>query len=350
MFNITHSNLLKIIGIFMMLFHHLFTPGLYFETQSFFPLNQSIVYSLAEGFRLCINIFVFVSGYGIYKSYCKKEIKGFADNVKFVINRIVKLLYNYWWCFLLYLILYILFVGDIQDVYGQGFQSIKYFALDVLGLSYIQITPTINKSWWYLSFIIVITLLFPIIKKAVDISPILTLIVSIVLLRINAPFIPNYEWYFKDYYLMFIYTFIFGMIFAKYKLFDKLNDFNINKLFKVVFLFLLLIAVYYLRGFGLFERTINTYLVIILACIVSLFFHKENKITGLINSVGKHTSNMYYIHYIFCTSSLYSFIAIGKNFIVMLILLFVVCLLISMFIEFIKSKVISCLRRDQNNA
>ena len=58
---------LKGVAILMMMFHHCFCTLDRFKehTVSFFPLNQTLVVDISAMFKICVSIFVFITGIGI---------------------------------------------------------------------------------------------------------------------------------------------------------------------------------------------------------------------------------------------------------------------------------------------
>lgn len=106
MFRKRESEFCKGIGIAMMIFHHLFYKAENYQdfVISFAPFSEERINFYALLCKVCVAIFVFISGYGITASYYKK----FADwepsvgEIKdFIWKRIWKLLTLYWFAFLL---------------------------------------------------------------------------------------------------------------------------------------------------------------------------------------------------------------------------------------------------------
>ena len=187
------TNLCKGIAIILMLFHHLFYKA---DTYSgfiinFSPFSEERINFYALLGKICVAIFVFISGYGIAASYRKVFQYKKADIkeiISFIWKRLWKLETFYWFAFILTLICQPL-GRTIFDAYGTEFKSIViYFFIDFLGLSYLFSTPTLNPTWWYMTLAILIIVLMPFIMNLIEkIGVSLVLIVGIsVLFFLNA--------------------------------------------------------------------------------------------------------------------------------------------------------------------
>ena len=69
------SQAMKGIAIVMMLFHHQYLSRKRFEgfTVSFAPFADDTMIYMCSVFKICVPIYAFISGYGLYLSYRKKR-------------------------------------------------------------------------------------------------------------------------------------------------------------------------------------------------------------------------------------------------------------------------------------
>ena len=76
--------LVKGIAILMMLFHHCFeSTGRYAGYEmNFFPLTESQTVTIASFFKICVALFVFLSGYGIAKSLERTPQDGYIKQIR----------------------------------------------------------------------------------------------------------------------------------------------------------------------------------------------------------------------------------------------------------------------------
>lgn len=173
------SNIAKGLAIIMMIWHHAFYSIEAIvervgeqETQAllYSPLGSNMVFTLAKTFKLCVPIFVFITGYGTYcslmrrKEGCASPSSNKLDLVCYSLGHHVGLILK---------LLPILVLGIIacnvtgtrtlRSVYGgkghlaAGF----YFLIDALGLARVLDTPSFNATWWYLSFAVLLIYLVP---------------------------------------------------------------------------------------------------------------------------------------------------------------------------------------------
>lgn len=83
----------KGIAICMMMWHHCFLSGRFTGyTISFYPLIERQVVNIATFFKMCVSLFAFVSGYGLYVSFYRFRNKGKSQVQEWIKRDTVKLL------------------------------------------------------------------------------------------------------------------------------------------------------------------------------------------------------------------------------------------------------------------
>ncbi len=158
------TNIAKTIAIIMMYIHHSFfgTESYMGYTFSFAPFGESRTIAIAQLFKVCVTVFVFLSAYGITISFMKREEKELQVPLKelFVDDfcRWIKLISGF---FVIYILAQIFsFLGrNNTEVYGTGIKRVVYTVLDVFGLANIFNTPTFNPTWWYMGLAVLILLI-----------------------------------------------------------------------------------------------------------------------------------------------------------------------------------------------
>lgn len=113
--------------------------------------------------------------------------------------------------------------------------NILYFVIDFLGLANLFATPSMNSTWWFMSLIIIIYILFPLFIKLFNYSSELFLLVSLALLLFYfIPDIVNLRIY--------LFSFVLGMYFSKNNIFQRIQlKFDTKlKVFAVSFLVLII--------------------------------------------------------------------------------------------------------------
>ena len=149
-FSIRDTNVLKGLALLLLLFHHLW----YQDANA--DLNGNGVIDGMEAYlqlvsisgKLCVSIFVFLSGYGLAKSYR-------GDLKYYFVHRFTKLYLSYWLIWVMFVPLGILFFNiTFIDVY-RNHVAIRAI-IDFLGLSKSFGFYGYNATWWFYSCIILL--------------------------------------------------------------------------------------------------------------------------------------------------------------------------------------------------
>jgi len=151
------SNILKGIALLFLLVHHLFyiRNGQFDDVEIFG--GHYLVHMIGQVCKVCVSIFVFLSGYGLSASV---EKLGKMKLSQFYKHRFSKLYFNYWLIWLLFVPIGVVFFDiSFGSVYGEHVWS--KFILDFFGLINITGDLGYNPTWWFYSCIIVLYLLFP---------------------------------------------------------------------------------------------------------------------------------------------------------------------------------------------
>ena len=155
---------MKGMAIIIMLFHHCFLSGRYTEYEMiFYPLQESFVNQLATFSKICVSIFAFLSGYGLYLNYQETKL----SDSKWVCTRYIKTFSNYWFVMILFSIISQIIDNRFISTYFQKgiVNGIAFFLTDFLGLANLFGTSSLIGTWWYMSAALVFILLTPVIAK-----------------------------------------------------------------------------------------------------------------------------------------------------------------------------------------
>lgn len=152
------TNVLKGVALLLLLLHHCFYTGAGFDDVVLH--GHPLVKNIGVLGKLCVAIFVFLSGYGLMATSQRQGRLG--SLWMFYRRRFAKLMVNYWLIWLLFVPVGIfVFNRTFPIVYGDGYM---YKALwDFLGL-HLAMTGSYwgyNPTWWFYSCIIMLYLLFP---------------------------------------------------------------------------------------------------------------------------------------------------------------------------------------------
>lgn len=297
MFTKEESNFCKGIAIIAMIFHHLFYKAENYSgiAISFFPLTEERINFYALFGKICVAIFVFISGYGIAFSYRKQFVykePNAREIFLFIWRRIWKLMAAYWFAFVLTLIFQPL-GRTIIEAYGTDLKSmVLYFMLDFLGVAYLFGTPTLNPTWWYMTIAILIIVLMPMVIKLMNKMGVLTLLASCigVIFLFNA----------SNANTFYLFSMLLGAGCFENNLFERIeNIWRTKRWGKWVKGFITIIVL----GLLLSLRTNYNYFGIIdgliamaLAVLTSVILIHIPVISTLMQCLGKYSGNMFLVH------------------------------------------------------
>lgn len=297
---------LHAIAILMMIYHHIFINGNTWyvnEAKSLFDYLDVINFGRADTLqqtfawfcRICVSIFAFTSGYGIYIQLSNKvkEKMDIISMYKYCFKRILSF-------YLKYLIVFVIFV-ELEYCLGiytlEDTDFLRLF-LSVLGLSYFY-----NDTWWYVSQYYAMVLCAPIIyvllnkmKKKETLMAIIIFALTFVVAVITGNLMPYIKFYRKGIqtqFMMFLIIFIEGMFISKYNLADyigkKLN--KLTSLFVVIIVFVLRVLLIRAPSDSFFDLVLIAPFVIALAYLL-----KDIKDNNLLVFIGNYSTYMWFVH------------------------------------------------------
>lgn len=290
-------------GIILMMFHHLF---LFSDRLSedikwisiFSFKGQPIELYIASFGKICVGIFLFLSGYGIYKNY--ENGKSIKDCV---FSRLKNCYICYWKVFLVLVPIGFLF-------YNKKFEFGEFLD-NLTGWS-----ASYNPEWWFFKVWIIIILFSPFFlsnKKSEDkiLTDIIKLLFFSAFIRTAIPSILNLP-VFKEFYstilvleicniLIWLPSFLMGIYFAKYRIIQRIRNKvkEINSLFLIILYVSIIILLFFLRQ-RLFASVYYDYIFspIFVFCFVEII--NKIHIEKLLKSVGVYSTQMWLIHSFFC--------------------------------------------------
>ncbi|MBQ7549829.1 MAG: acyltransferase [Clostridia bacterium] len=224
--------LVKGAAILMMLLHHCFESASRYAGYeiNFFPLTEAQTITVASFFKICVAVFVFLSGFGIAKSLEKIEPKKAGDYARQVRRRSFSLMSGFWIIFILCIISAAVIDPSMLSVYSGGTISNTAFNVlfDFLGLAELFGTPTLIGTWWYMSLaLIIICIMPPLYKfyKKFGIIPVfvLTFLVTNIVKTAAKDDILNYDM------IRYLFTLELGMLCADKNVLPKIKEFRFVK-------------------------------------------------------------------------------------------------------------------------
>ena len=322
------STSIKGIAILFMLWHHLFL-----NTMAF----GALTHSLAVIFKVCVALFLFVSGYGLTKQFGGLEKRNIRTTVQFWLRRFINFFLPFWFCFIL-----VTMVGNtcgytFQDVYPATRNTLKCVILDFFGqMGY----DSYLGAWWFNKMIIQLYLVFPLLYLILfnRYSAIVGLI-AIVIVQLLAKRIPGNLFFIVEGGLPAFYL---GMIASRFRIIPEprkkafKNASGIVAVLIGVTLSILLLKVIRDPYQAVLIRAL------LALCIVVAFKAFEGSYSYVLGFVGKYATIMYFTHVLFIVL-LPRIIYYPKYSILVFVLFSIICLAVAMVISWLER--VSCYDR-----
>jgi len=335
------SLMLKGVGILLMMWHHCFYKGRFENYYVVFsPLTIGQATRIAGFCKICVTMFVFVSGYGLYQIYKNKsQIVGAG---RWIIHRYLKGFLPFWFIYLLSFVSCALIDGRTWTVYFKDHivNGFVYVFLDFLGLAKLFGSPSLSGTWWYMSayfqYIVLFPLLFCIIEKYGSLF-----LVAIVLIF---PRIAKFEPGGKHMY-SFLLSIVLGMVFKKELIFEKIDAFTEKRNNKILIVTgLTLLSAFLYKASVLLPNKlfydviwdIFPMVFIVLFYLVIPYLHLTQKFLKLI---GIHSANIFMLHTFLLYNYLSDFIYGREHFILIMLTLLALSLMLSYCVEGLKKLV-----------
>ena len=290
------TNIIKGIAICAMLFHHLF-----YETVAYGNWTQQI----AIVCKVCVSMFLFVSGYGMTVQYskldCHRVRNRITSTLKFLLRRLIKFYLNYWTIFIIIVPLGVFAFGRTLSIaYGTDNSIWSSLIKDILG---IQGAESYIVTWWFNALIISLYLLFPLLhwlmkRKSIAIGFIVLLFLWPRNYIVNNFFYIFYLW--NSNLAIYALIFTLGIFIAQH--IKSINIF-LNKIkIQLVFTFSLLVSISLCFARQLFveeyadQITLDAFITTFVVLSIVVFCRMARLKISPLAVLGKHSMNIYLIH------------------------------------------------------
>ena len=326
-----NTQMLKGVAVCMLLFHHLFLNA---QPTAGITINSVYLANIiAPYLKVCVAIFLILSGYGMNASMNKNQY----SLAKFYKKNIWKIYRNYWLIWILFVPVGLLRGRTFQSIYGIDW--VKKLVTDILGLQKLVVGyQSYNPTWWFITLILGLYLVFPLLYKLVKKIP---LILSV--LALAAMFLPNIK-FFGHIHIIFTYKywllpFIFGMILSEYKILEKISKALSDKsVLKFILYFGLLVLTVYIRKNGLYlsNLKIDTLFAFSVILLSLEYIVKCRWLDKALQVLGKHSFNIFLFHKFIYSMYLNEFVYSFKYPILIWFVLLFISLDISIWLEKLK--------------
>lgn len=343
-FSKEHTEIIKGVAIILMLMHHFFGfPEWYVEGVSYIGIpfrGNTLEYAIGQFGHICVALFAFITGYGMYFSYRSGNI------LKKTVKKGVSFLLGYWLVLFLVAIPVNLLLGKTDITFSLILRNLFSYENSLVSFA------------WYVRFYIEILITLPLFYRMLTKSAWLTIPLFLgipVLLNCILSRVPYYNalvgqiLYFSGEYFLWITTTLMGLCFARYKLFEKMGKlFSGLKKLEYPICFVLMLVLIYLRTYK--ANTIGG--IFSFDCIYApIFIFLTAKIMGLIPDVGKffkfmglYSMNIWFLHSIFFfrTSALMKYAYAPKLSVFIILWVVVLCIpvawLLTRILDFVLGK------------
>ena len=330
--DIKMSTMLKGIAIILMVAHHSFGfPNDWISSIKYnshilgMPINELIRWST----KICVAIFAFITGYAYFFSK--------TPTIKYGLKKIWGLLKRYWF------ILFVIFL-PLSLYIGSKVITGKIILYNILALN-----KRLIPFAWYVYFYVFAMLTMPFIKKCFNgkwvndfVIPSLIFATLANLLGM-AKFSNEFKWIKSDLNNIFLYMpcIIYGFLFAKYNLFEKLDKYLKPKyIWQAVVIIILIFGIslnwHTVMGFNMYTLYVPIF---IYSCMIILNNLKYSIIPKLLEFLGKNSLNIWFLHALFLSGYTRDWLQpigfLPKNPILVVCWEIILCLPISMLINLI---------------
>lgn len=358
-FSKSDSTRIKGVAILMMLMHHLYRVSNLFEDYSisFTPLSEASVINLASSFKICVSLFAFISGFGLFLSFhisythLHTPHRKFASiTLQWLSTRIAKLLTPFVFIYLLSFLATLAIDGRPVEIYfsGSKIAGCIYAIIDALGLANLFGTPTLCGTWWYMSAAVIYIILVPyayLISRRIGWFPVVAAIICIPrLLGIDFPGGQNA--------LTFLLPMLLGMIAADTCAFDRLNQHGRTKpvhgkltgdgTFSLPYAVLSLIAIYvsyriYINvdNENLWEFKLGFFPVFVIIFLKYAVISVPI-VSPILEFLGRHSMTMFLTHTFICGIYLENLVYSTGHFLTNYLLLLALSVILAVIIDWLK--------------
>lgn len=279
-------------AILIMIFLHLFiNPSNVALCQNyFFWRGEPVVSQLAKFTGICVSLYLFLSGYGLYIIYRRNS------NIR-PWKRILKLYLNFW-------IVFVIFIPLAAYLYPDRYPgNWMVFLNNVTGWH-----TTYNGEWWFLFPYILLLLsakwIFRVINNLNFMQLVLLVggifIVSYLGIWLNRPYLYSHQLaYMPILYVNTLSSFAIGAIFVKYDISEQLRKkIPIHSIYSNLLIILIFIFLLFVRAIS----PVNIVNIIYLVLFVSWFIiiKKARWISWCLERLGEQSTNMWLVHTFFC--------------------------------------------------
>lgn len=316
---------LKGVAIMTMVFLHLFNRAENVDLciNSVYLFNIPLTSQLAKFAEICVPLYLFLSGYGLYILYLKN------NNIS-PSRRIFKLYLNFWTVFIIFIPLGCFLKPDQYP--GNLLNIVEN--VTAWRTSY-------NWEWWFIFPYIILLSFANVLFKCIRQYGFWSIVVSSSMIYVVSYLcISFYESYLLENYLIFIIlesfemvcSFVWGALFVKYDIFGKIErTFNFKSNYATVIGILIIIGLILVRSIIPIHAARILFMI---AFVCSYMLLKRNTMINVfLMNIGEKSTAIWLIHTFFCYYFFHDFIYGFKYPIVIFVVTFLLSYVSALFID-----------------
>lgn len=292
---------IKGMAILLLLFHHLFYNAARVEKSGmqFLFLTQDKIEPIAVSARICVQIFIFLSAYGLAYQYGNK--KETID--QWLLRRWITLMKSFWIIYIVVFFLFAVIVGNPFEFYEN---NILKMVFDIIGWSDFFGTPMLMAPWWYMCFAQIILLCIPIMYYFCGKFGWGSYIIAFLCLQyLPEGIVSPYGGKYSNYFLVIVLA----VLCVRKQMFEKVLNHPkgvVKKLIEVFGGVGIVVALLYLKYkfTNIDQWQINSIIssfAVLLICVVFSKYFKGKIIEKNLQFLGKHSGNIFMVHAFFYT-------------------------------------------------
>ncbi|MCM1157266.1 MAG: acyltransferase [Bacteroidales bacterium] len=341
------SNMVKGIAILIMLVHHLFgcLPEMYVKYNVITaPFSRQTLYQIGIQAKLCVSMFVFLSAFGMTRQY-DRRLEAAKDGCltgkeagSFAVNRYIKLLFNFWFIYLLAALTSFLREGGYFSVYFREGKKlgVLYILFDAFGLADFFGTPTLNETWWYMALAAFLIFAVPILIRLYKENGVLIVAVAALFTYIGVG---------DTGFTIYLFCVCMGIHCAQEQVFERLGKKQLcknpvmNTGLKCLLYLLGIAVLLYLRGITTYSYWIDAFFTMAAGGLCLELKSAWEKADLLLGFLGKHSMNIFLVHTLIFEYYFPDFIYGFRYWLLITLALLAVSLLISVCCEAVKKRI-----------
>ena len=312
---------IKGIAILFMLWHHLFL-----RTMEYGAFTQS----LAVIFKVCVALFLFVSGYGLTKQYSGLEKRNVRTTIQFLLRRFINFFLPFWFCFALVVLIGNLCGYTFQEAYPVTRNTLKCVILDFFGqMGY----DSYLSPWWFNKMIIQLYLVFPFLYLILyNRYTAIVGLIAVVLVQLFANRIPGHLFFIVEGGLP---AFCLGMITSRFRIVPEMRKKALRIVLAIVAVLMGIVLAFLLLMIIKGPSQAVLLRSLLALCIVMAFKSLEGGRSRVLGFVGKYAAIMYLIHVLFIVL-LPKIVYYPRYSVLVFVLFAIACLAVAMLIELLE--------------